>query len=83
MLPLNYLADTQGYRCSAAWLYDDVPGDLKACSNCGVVKFYPDKSKEIKESVSSPKARKKSNDTFKRLIEELNEEAKNLGYIEE
>lgn len=33
--------------------------------------------------LSSPKARKKSNDTFKRLIEELNKEAKNLGYIEE
>lgn len=43
MLPLNYLADVQGYRCSAVWLYDDVPGDLKACNNCGIVKFYPDK----------------------------------------
>lgn len=43
MLPLIYLADAQGYRCSATWLYDDVPGDLKACNNCGIVKFYPDK----------------------------------------
>lgn len=43
MLPLIYLADAQGYRCSAVWLYDDVPGDLKACDNCGIVKFYPDK----------------------------------------
>lgn len=42
MLPLTYLADAQGYRCSAAWLYDEVPGELKACNNCGIVKFYPD-----------------------------------------
>lgn len=46
MLPLNYLGDVQGYRCSAAWLYDDVPGDLKACDNCGIVKFYPDEEAE-------------------------------------
>lgn len=42
MLPLNYLSDVQGYRCSHVWLYDDVLGDLKACNNCGIVKFYPD-----------------------------------------
>lgn len=45
MLPLSYLAD--GYfRCSAAWLYDEIPGDLKACDNCGIVKFYPDEEAE-------------------------------------
>lgn len=42
MLPLSYLADAQGYRCSAAWLYDEVSGELKACNCCGIVKFYPD-----------------------------------------
>lgn len=42
MLPLSYLADAKGYRCLAAWVYDDVPGDLTACDNCGIVNFYPD-----------------------------------------
>lgn len=42
MLPLSYLADALGYS-SAVWLYDDVPGELKACDNCGIVKFYPDR----------------------------------------
>ena len=42
MLPLNYLVDIEGYRAPYAWRYDDVPGELKACDNCGIVKFYPD-----------------------------------------
>lgn len=46
MLPLIYLAGAQGYRCSGAWFCDDVPGDLKACDNCGIVKFYPDEKAE-------------------------------------
>lgn len=45
MLPLNYLAD--GYfRCSDAWLYDEIPGNLKACNQCGIVKFYLDEKAE-------------------------------------
>ena len=43
MLPLSYLVDIEGYRAPYAWRYDDVPGKLKACDNCGIVKFYPDK----------------------------------------
>ena len=45
MLPLKYLADADNnpLMTSSAWLYDEVPGELKACDNCGVVKFYPDK----------------------------------------
>ena len=43
MLPLSYLADPYGNKCSGAWLYDEVSGELKACDNCGIVKFYPDK----------------------------------------
>lgn len=42
MLPLSYLVDIEGYRAPYAWRYDDVPGGLKACDNCGIVKFYPD-----------------------------------------
>lgn len=42
MLPLSYLVDIEGYRAPYAWRYDDVPGKLKACNNCGIVKFYPD-----------------------------------------
>lgn len=42
MLPLIYLADAQGYRASAVWLYDDIPGELKACNQCGIVQFYFD-----------------------------------------
>lgn len=42
MLPLSYLVDIEGYRAPYAWRYDDVPGKLKACDNCGIVKFYPD-----------------------------------------
>ena len=42
MLPLSYLVDIEGYRAPYAWRYDDVPGELKACDNCGIVKFYPD-----------------------------------------
>ena len=43
MLPLNYLIDGKGYKAPYAWLYDEVPGELKECDNCGIVKFYPDK----------------------------------------
>ena len=42
MLPLNYLVDGYGYRSPYAWRYDEVPGELKACDQCGIVKFYPD-----------------------------------------
>lgn len=42
MLPLSYLADIDGSKCSGAWRYDEVPGELKACDSCGIVKFYPD-----------------------------------------
>lgn len=42
MLPLSYLVDIEGYRAPYAWCYDDVPGKLKACDNCGIVKFYPE-----------------------------------------
>ena len=42
MLPLSYLVDIEGYRAPYAWRYDEVPGKLKACDNCGIVKFYPD-----------------------------------------
>ena len=42
MLPLNYLVDGHGYKAPYAWRYDEVPGELKACDNCGIVKFYPD-----------------------------------------
>lgn len=42
MLPLSYLADIYGSKCSGAWLYDEVPGELRACNQCGIVKFYPD-----------------------------------------
>ena len=41
MLPLHYLVDIEGYRAPYAWRYDEVPGELKACDNCGIVKFYP------------------------------------------
>ena len=42
MLPLKYLADADNnpVMTSAAWIYDKVPGELKACDNCGIVKFY-------------------------------------------
>lgn len=30
------------HRAPYAWRYDEVPGELKACDNCGIVKFYPD-----------------------------------------
>lgn len=45
MLPLKYLADADNnpLMTSAAWLQDDISGKLKACDNCGIVKFYPDK----------------------------------------
>lgn len=46
MLPLSYLADAYGDRCSGAWLYDEVWGELKACDQCGIVKFYPDKKEK-------------------------------------
>lgn len=42
MLPLTYLVDGHGYKAPYAWLYDEVPGELKACNQCGIVKFYPD-----------------------------------------
>lgn len=42
MLPLNYLVDGHGYKSPYAWLYDDIPGELKACNQCGIVKFYFD-----------------------------------------
>ena len=42
MLPLSYLADMYGDTCSAVWRYDEVLGVLRACDNCGIVKFYPD-----------------------------------------
>ena len=38
----SYLIDIEGYRAPYAWRYDDVPGEMKACGNCGIVKFYPD-----------------------------------------
>lgn len=43
MLPLNYLVDGHGYKAPYAWLYDEITGELKACNDCGIVKFYPDK----------------------------------------
>lgn len=44
MLPLEYIADRcpGGIKTSDAWLYDDIPGELKACNQCGIVKFYFD-----------------------------------------
>lgn len=44
MLPLEYIADgcPGVIKTSAAWLYDDIPGELKACNQCGIVKFYFD-----------------------------------------
>lgn len=42
MLPLNYLVDGHGYRAPYAWRYDEVPGELKVCDQCSIVKFYPD-----------------------------------------
>lgn len=44
MFPLKYLADEQGPWTSAVYLGpDDARGYLKACNQCGIVKFYPDK----------------------------------------
>ena len=45
MLPLKYLAnaDNNPLMTSSVWLPDDISGKLKACSICGIVKFYPDK----------------------------------------
>lgn len=45
MLPLKYLADADNnpIMTSKIWLHDDISGMLRACSICGIVKFYPDK----------------------------------------
>ena len=45
MLPLKYLADADNnpLMTSSVWLPDDISGKLRACDDCGIVKFYPDK----------------------------------------
>lgn len=45
MLPLKYLvdADNNPLMSSLVWLPDDISGKLRACDQCGIVKFYPDK----------------------------------------
>lgn len=45
MLPLEYCADGEWPWTSIVYRFEDVSGTLKACDNCGIVKFYPD-SKE-------------------------------------
>lgn len=45
MLPLKYCADSYGNMTYAARLYYQ-DGWLKACSQCGIVKFYPDEKEE-------------------------------------
>jgi len=45
MLPIQYMADSCGPWTSRAYMYagtEDIPGNLKACNQCGIVKFYRD-----------------------------------------
>lgn len=41
MLPLKYAADLYGPWMNGVYLFGDISGDLKACNQCGIVKFYP------------------------------------------
>lgn len=45
MLPLEYCADLKGPWTSKVHLSENVYGELKACDNCGIVKFYSDPEK--------------------------------------